>query len=65
MLHGDEMVIPANDTITKQNLQNTVLNNSESGDGMILNLFNLLDERVDKMIDLVSDYNSTHRMYFK
>lgn len=62
-LHGDELVIPANDTITKQNLQNTVL--SSESDEMILNLFTLLDERVDDMIDLVSDTNSMQRMYSK
>ena len=62
-LHGDEIVIPANDTITKQNLQNTVL--SSDSDEMILNLFTLLDERVDDMIDLVSDTNSMQRMYSK
>jgi muramidase (phage lysozyme) len=63
-LHGDEIVIPANDTITKQNLQNTVLP-SESDDEMMLQLFTLLDARVEDMIDLISDSNSMKRMYSK
>jgi hypothetical protein len=62
MLHGDEIVIPANDSITKQNLQDTVLS-SDSDNDVLLNLLTMMDKRVDTMIDIVSDTNTTQRIY--
>jgi hypothetical protein len=64
MLHGDEMVIPANDTITKQNLQNTVLNNSEDDEVMIA-FFQMMNEQVEKIIDMVGAANRTQRLALK
>jgi muramidase (phage lysozyme) len=62
MLHGDEIVIPANDTITKQNLEDN-LSGGETGDDIVMDLFMMLDNRVEKMIDLVTDLNHEQKMY--
>jgi hypothetical protein len=62
MLHGDEIVIPANDTITKQNLEDN-LSGGEDGDDVVMDLFMMLDNRVEKMIDLVTDLNHEQKMY--
>jgi hypothetical protein len=60
MLHGDEMVIPANDDITKQNLQNTVLSD-DSDNEVLANLFTMMSDELDNMIDLVSNTNTNYR----
>jgi LAS superfamily LD-carboxypeptidase LdcB len=60
MLHGDEMVIPANDDITKQNLQNTVLSD-DSDNEVLSNLFTMMSDELDNMIDLVSATNTNYR----
>lgn len=65
MLHGDEIVIPANDEITKRNLQETVLSSDSEDSGILLNLFTMLDERVDDMIDLVADLSRSQQLYSK
>jgi thioredoxin-like negative regulator of GroEL len=64
MLHGDEMVIPANNDIVKQNLQNSVFS-SGSDNELMVDFFEMMNEQVEKMIDMISDVNSSQRLYSK
>lgn len=64
MLHGDEMVIPANNDIVKQNLADSILS-SDSDDELMIDFFEMMNDSVEKMIDMISDVNFSQRLYSK
>ena len=53
-LHGDEMVIPANDGVSKQALNTSVFNQDTSMIGDLMDMFQTMQYKYDQMIDLLS-----------
>lgn len=53
-LHGDEMVVPANEGVSKQALNTSIFNQDQSAMGDLVTLFERMSDKYDLMIDLLS-----------
>ena len=60
-LHGDEAVIPMNDGVSKQAMNNSVFNQDSTTIKMVADALDNMNAKFDEIIDLLDDANGHHK----
>jgi hypothetical protein len=60
-LHGDEAVIPMNDGVSKQAMNNSMFNQDDNAMKMVADVLSTIADQNNEIINLLSDANSFHK----
>jgi hypothetical protein len=60
-LHGDEAVIPMNDGVSKQAMNNSMFNQDDNAMQMVADVLSTIADQNNEIINLLSDANSFHK----
>jgi hypothetical protein len=60
-LHGDEAVIPMNDGVSKQAMNNSMFNQDSTTIKMVADALDNMNAKFDEIIDLLDDANGHHK----